>query len=99
MKLDAKKIRKLLNILKENKKNVEKSNLEALSDGFVVTTSQGLKYTVEDKDDEGITVSYADLAGNFKIEKLSFDKFKSLFQKSGKKKSKSKGKDKVVTDD
>jgi len=99
MKLDAKKIRKLLDILKENKKNVEKSNLDALSDGFVVTTAHGLKYTVEDKDDEGITVSYSDLAGNFKIEKLSFDKFKKMFKKAGNKKSKSKTKNKVVTDD
>lgn len=96
MKLNDIKIRKLLDLIREQKD----ASLDAVGDGFVVTTDQGLKYTVEKKDETGITVSYSDLAGNFKVEKISFEKFKSLFKKSGTKKKEDKNKkNKVVTDD
>lgn len=94
MKFDANKIRKLLNLIQENQEN----SLDAVSKGLTVTTDEGLKYTVEEKLPDGIVVSYSDLVGNYKREKLSFEKFKSMFQKSKKDKKKSK-KEKVVTDD
>jgi hypothetical protein len=96
MKFDAKKIRKLLNIIKESEK---KDSLEAVGNGFVAKTEEGLTYTVLGRRENGFLVKYYTLSGEMRKEIIPFEKFKKMFEKKKTKGKKEKEKGKVVTDD
>ena len=95
MKIDGKKMRMLLNIIKENKKN----DLNHLDKGLEIEDKNGTKYTIiktiranpvgeETKGDiTDLIVKYYDIEGRKKSQKISKDQFLKLF-KVDKKKSK-----------
>lgn len=93
MKIDGKKMRMLLDLIKENKKE----DLGHLSKGLEIEDKNGTKYTITkvlksriDKDEsdvEGLEIKYYDVKGQKKKRRISKEEFLKLF-KIDKKKSK-----------
>lgn len=95
MKIDSKKIKLLLDLIKENKKE----HLGHISKGLEVSHENGTKATVtkifrsrtdndnEKGDIESLVVKYYDIDGNKKKQRISKEQFLKLF-KINKKKSK-----------
>ena len=91
MRLDANKMKKLLKAIKESKENLDTSSI---SPGLVVSSDEGLKYTIIGKKPSGLIVKYYTVDGDKKIELIPKDEFEKMF-----KKTKKKNKKKVVKDD
>ena len=93
MKIDGKKMRMLLDLIKESKKE----DLGHLSKGLEIEDKNGTKYTITkvlksriDKDEsdvEGLEIKYYDVEGQKKKRRISKEEFLKLF-KIDKKKSK-----------
>lgn len=93
MKIDGKKMRMLLDLIKENKKE----DLGHLSKGLEIEDKNGTKYTIikvlknridnGENDVEGLEIKYYDINGKKKKRRISKDEFLKLF-KIDKKKSK-----------
>ena len=92
MKIDGNKMRKLLDLIKEDKK----SDLGHLDKGLEIEDKNGTKYTIlkvfkskegDGSDVEGLLIKYYDIDGKKLKRKISKEEFLKLF-KIDKKKSK-----------